>query len=154
MQRPGQLPGGEGQVRPSVPGSQGAWCREGPGASARQHPGGWRGVLCPGGGWWITAGLFADGTAYENPSLSSLSPFHNLTVSCSRLPPYILSAFLIVLPGWGDDASPAHCEPRRRQATSRSDFIPDAHYKLRALVLELWGTKRVTHFTALCFIST
>lgn len=60
-----------------------------------------------------------------NPSLSSLSSFHNVTVSCSRFSSYILSAFLIALPGWGDDGSPAHCVLPSRQATSCSDFIPD-----------------------------
>ena len=131
--------GGESQVRPSVleVKEPGAGKGLGPPLTSSQAAGEEAG---PQGGWWITAVRWWD-SLWEccwwgqlmrvplnpvNPSLSSLSSFHNLTVSCSRFPPYILSAFLIALPGWGDDGSPAHCVPPSRPATSCSHFIPDA----------------------------
>ena len=121
--------GGESQVRPSVLEVKEPGAGKGLGLplTSSQAAGEEAG---PQGGWWITAGLSTDGTAYESASEprepESFFPFLILTVSCSRFPPYILSAFLIALPGWGDDGSPAHCVPPSRPATSCSHFIPDA----------------------------
>ena len=75
MQRPGQLRGRGKSSLAIGPGGQGAWCREGPGASTHQQPGGWRGGWSPG---WVVdyrcplmgqlMRMLLMGTAYESAS--------------------------------------------------------------------------------------